>query len=233
MSLLSVLVVLLVLLCSAASQFPIPRRSEGFPLLGSGGTDAPIVIDGFFDVLCPDCRRAWPVAKELLVAYAGRIHFRFHTFPLPYHTWGFVANQGVHVLQEATKGNQTAMLAYLQLLFDQQGLFSNQAARNRSQDQVVQQLAAVTASSGLLSAANFTRAIQSGPSSNAAMYAWKFGCTLGTVLATPTYLINGVFFTNDAGFSLKQWRAVLDPMLTTRSEQPDSVESDQLLLRLD
>jgi len=215
------LLVVLIVCCSSllvSCQFPIPRRTDGFHLLGTGGPDAPIVVDGFFDVLCPDCQRAWPVAKQLIATYSTQIHFRFHTFPLPYHTWAFVANQGVHVMDSATKHNETAVISFIQLMFDQQALFYNGPARNLSQDQIVQKLAAVTDHSGLLPSADFMRGMQDGTISNQAVYAWKYGCTKGTVLATPTYLVNGVFLTNDPGFTLKQWNAVLDPLLRERKE---------------
>jgi protein-disulfide isomerase len=52
-----------------------PGRVRGTP-------DAPITIVEFSDFQCPFCRSAYPIVKELLSKYQGRIKLAYRDFPL-------------------------------------------------------------------------------------------------------------------------------------------------------
>jgi hypothetical protein len=43
---------------------PIPKRYDGFQLPGGSGGGA-IFLEAYFDLMCPDCRQAWPVMQQL------------------------------------------------------------------------------------------------------------------------------------------------------------------------
>ena len=122
MKLLSTLVVLCTLAFVAYAQVPIPSRPDGYALSPHAQPSAPIVLEAFYDLLCPDSKASWPVVKQVLAAYPTQLYFLMHTFPLPYHTWSFIANEGAHVIHALTCGNLTAVRAYTDLLFDIQGV---------------------------------------------------------------------------------------------------------------
>jgi len=42
-----------------------------------------ILIEAFFDPVCPDTRDAWPSLKQALHYYGSRLSLIVHPFPLP------------------------------------------------------------------------------------------------------------------------------------------------------
>ena len=87
-------VVLLIIVVVAAgccgrcgAQLPIPARTDGFVW----GKEAPgpawgeaVVVEAFFDPVCPDSRDAWPLLQKAAGHYgAGRVAVVVHLFPLP------------------------------------------------------------------------------------------------------------------------------------------------------
>ena len=71
----------------------------------------------FLDLLCPDCKASWPIVLQVIQAYGTKIHFRIHTFPLPYHTNAFVVAQGLHVVANATNAKFRCYLINMQLKY--------------------------------------------------------------------------------------------------------------------
>ena len=136
---------LVVILCALASlgcaQVPIPNRPDGYALSLTAPATAPVVLEAFFDLLCPDSKAAWPTVKQVLSAYPDTVYFLLHTFPLPYHTWSFIANEGAHVMDELTGGNLTAVRAYTDLLFDIQDQYYNAATASMSSTDIYKKLA--------------------------------------------------------------------------------------------
>ena len=90
------------------SDIPLPNTYDGFlyPSRGAkaiGGGKGSVVVEAFFDLLCSDCKAAWPTVKLLMNEYEHNSTkaapaLILHTFPLPYHHNAFYANQGAHVL---------------------------------------------------------------------------------------------------------------------------------------
>ncbi|CAF4763535.1 unnamed protein product, partial [Rotaria sp. Silwood2] len=119
MQLISISVILAVVYTGFISaQVPIPSRPDGY---GVGGpADAHVVVEMFFDPLCPGCKASWPTVLQLIQAYGTRIHVRIHTFPLPYHTNSFVASQGLHVIANVTTRNLDTIFQYVTRVFENQ-----------------------------------------------------------------------------------------------------------------
>ncbi|XXG61901.1 hypothetical protein AAC387_Pa05g0391 [Persea americana] len=66
-------------------QVPIPPKYDGFVYRKSHGTES-IVVEAFFDPLCPDSRDAWPPLKQALTYYVSNrcsLSLIAHPFPLP------------------------------------------------------------------------------------------------------------------------------------------------------
>ncbi len=60
-----------------------PKADVGFDAARvRGPADAPITIVEFSDFQCPFCRSSYPVMKELLSKYAGKIKVAYRDFPL-------------------------------------------------------------------------------------------------------------------------------------------------------
>jgi hypothetical protein len=111
----------LCLLSAAAfvgAQVPIPTTPDGFfkvrrnhsffgrvDVAGSvmrlesgraqGSAGAPVVIDVFIDLMCPDSKAAFPTLLKLTDHYgAETLRLAVHSFPLPYHRNAYLAAQG-------------------------------------------------------------------------------------------------------------------------------------------
>jgi len=82
-----------------------------------------VLIEGFLDLLCPDCSGAWPTVKTVLNHYGTtKVSFIFHVFPLPYHTFAFLAAQGAQVVK-SINGTDAGVYDYIDLIFTNQDSF--------------------------------------------------------------------------------------------------------------
>lgn len=44
-------------------------------------------VDLYIDLACLDTKAAWSTLKKVMSTYEGKgVEFRYHLFPLPYHT---------------------------------------------------------------------------------------------------------------------------------------------------
>lgn len=84
--------VLVFLVSGIYSQF-IPHEQPGFLYnAGKGTKEAPVLVEVFMDLLCPHSKQAWPTLKAVAEGYGpNAVRFVFHLFPLPYHTFAFIA----------------------------------------------------------------------------------------------------------------------------------------------
>ena len=160
-----------------SAQIPIPNRPDGY---GVGGpADAHVVIDMFLDLLCPDCKASWPVDLQLIQTYGTKIHFRIHTFPLPYHTNGFVVAQGLHVIANVTNRNLDSIFKYATNIFDNQALWYNGATQNMTIPEVVDSLATFSAKTGLVTKEKFLAGMMSDDINFETRVSWKYTCSRG------------------------------------------------------
>ena len=110
------------LIAAAAQPVPLPNLPDGFRVGLAGPTGPEISV--FMDFLCPDCAADWPVVNALLAHYQGKISVTLHTFPLPYHTFGFRAAQGAHAIAAINKTSPAeAVFQYAGMMFANQGDF--------------------------------------------------------------------------------------------------------------
>ena len=172
-------VVALALLGFISAQVPIPSRPDGY---GVGGpADAHVVVEMFLDPLCPDCKAAWPTALQVIQAYGTKIHFRIHTFPLPYHTNSFVASQGLHVVANATNRNLDAIFQYATKIFENQERWYNDATKTMTMPQVVDSLATFVDQTGLVTKDKFLAGMMSDDINDETRISWKYACSRGTL----------------------------------------------------
>lgn len=62
----------------------IPAKFDGFVYNYTGTGIDSIIIEAFFDPVCPDSRDAWPPLKRAIAYYAPRVSLIVHPFALPW-----------------------------------------------------------------------------------------------------------------------------------------------------
>jgi len=76
---------------TAAQQYPIPSTPLGF-VYNSANHSAPVHIEIFLDLECPDSKAAWPIIKSVADSYGpAKVRVKAVIFPLPYHRNAYVA----------------------------------------------------------------------------------------------------------------------------------------------
>jgi len=162
-----------------SAQVPIPNRPDGY---GVGGpADAHVVIEMFLDLLCPDCKASWPTVLQVVQAYGTRIHFRIHTFPLPYHTNAFVVAQGLHVIANSTNRDLDAIYRFATKVFENQQMWYNAATSNMTIPQVVESLANYASQTGLVTKEKFLTGMASEDINYETRISWKYTCSRGNL----------------------------------------------------
>lgn len=74
---------LFIFVCSVCAQSLPPSKPDGF-VYGTHLVDwDAILIEAFFDPVCPDSRDAWPPLKQVLERYGSRVRLVVHLLPLP------------------------------------------------------------------------------------------------------------------------------------------------------
>ncbi|CAF1339484.1 unnamed protein product [Adineta steineri] len=204
-----------------SAQVPIPSRPDGY---GVGGpADAHVVVDMFFDPLCPGCKASWPTLLQLIQTYTTRIHVRIHTFPLPYHTNSFVASQGLHVIANATNRNLDSIFRYATRVFETQEMWSNDATKSMTMTQIIDSLASMVDKAGFLPKGKFLAGMASDDINEETRISWKYACSRG-IVGTPTFLINGVATSASSAWSLDDWKSVIDPILASNENVSSQIK---------
>ncbi|KAH9327694.1 hypothetical protein KI387_007872, partial [Taxus chinensis] len=104
-----------------ASQLPIPPKYDGFVYKKRISGDS-ILVEAFFDPVCPDSRDAWWPLKDVLRHYQHNITFIVHPFALPYHNNAFIASRSLHI---ANRINTSYTYPLLERFFKYQQRFYN------------------------------------------------------------------------------------------------------------
>jgi len=182
------LLLLILLMLKTNAQTPIPPRYDGFAF--GGPSSAPILLEGFFDVLCPDCAAGWPTINKVIAHYGNQLNFLMHTFPLPYHTNAFIANQAQ---------------------------FWNAATMNMTTFQVIAAMGSLVDMSGIMKGADWITGVNDANLNMDTRISWKYGCSRG-VTGTPTFIINGVYTSADDTWTEADWYALIDGLLQQQKE---------------
>lgn len=89
--LLSLLLQSSLLLTTCAAEPPaLPLSVSEYSVVTLGEPSSAVRVDFFLDLVCADTKNAWPVIKDVIETYGRDVHWRFHQFPLPYHTNAFL-----------------------------------------------------------------------------------------------------------------------------------------------
>ncbi|XP_016505229.1 uncharacterized protein LOC107823148 [Nicotiana tabacum] len=202
----------LILLSSVSAQVSLPSKQDGFWYVNRVTKTDSILIEAFFDPVCPDSRDSWPPLKLALNHYGSHVSLVVHPFPLPYHDNAFISSRALHIINEL---NTSATYRLLESFFGQQEKFYGKATFNMSKASVVDKITKFT--SNAVGNSNYA-AIKAGftdpKTDQATRISFKYGCVKG-VYGTPFFFVNG-FPLPDAGSPLdyKAWRNILDPLVS-------------------
>ncbi|XP_009772419.1 uncharacterized protein [Nicotiana sylvestris] len=202
----------LILLSSVSAQVSLPSKQDGFWYENRVTKTDSILIEAFFDPVCPDSRDSWPPLKLALNHYGSHVSLVVHPFPLPYHDNAFISSRALHIINEL---NTSATYRLLESFFGQQEKFYGKATFNMSKASVVDKITKFT--SNAVGNSNYA-AIKAGftdpKTDQATRISFKYGCVKG-VYGTPFFFVNG-FPLPDAGSPLdyKAWRNILDPLVS-------------------
>jgi protein-disulfide isomerase len=194
MQMTSIFVFIVVALATFVSaQVPIPTRPDGY---GVGGpADAHVVVEMFLDLLCPDCQATWPIILQVVQYYGTKIHFRIHTFPLPYHTNAFIVAQGLHVVANVTNRDLDAIFRYATKTFESQAMWYNSATLNMTIPEVIDSIATFAGKTGLVPKDKFLAGMASADLNFETRISWKYACSRGNYSERKEDL--SLFFFND------------------------------------
>ncbi|KAL8514814.1 hypothetical protein ACS0TY_013777 [Phlomoides rotata] len=199
------------LISPTESQIP-PAVQDGFWYGQNPSAVDSVLVEGFFDPVCPDSRDSWPPLKDALKQYGSRVRLVVHTFPLPYHDNAFATSRALHITNNL---NSSSTFHVLEAFFHHQELFYRKATFNKTRAAVIDQIVDFTAKA---LGPSYHSEIKSGFNDTktdiATRVAFKYGCLRG-VYGTPFFFVNG-FPLPDAGSALNYtgWRKVIDPLVS-------------------
>lgn len=199
------------------AQVSIPKKFDGFVYENRQANADSIMIEAFFDPVCPDSRDAWPPLKQALEHYGSRVSLIVHPFALPYHDNAFVTSRALHIVN---KLNSSATYHLMEMFFKHQEQFYNQQTRNMSRASIVNHI--IKFVTNAIGNSDYS-AVESGFNDRqtdlTTRVSFKYGCSRG-VIGTPIFFVNG-FILPDGGSAINYegWRKFIDPLV---SEHPDN-----------
>ncbi|CAL5028509.1 unnamed protein product [Urochloa decumbens] len=135
-----------------------------------------------------------------------------HLFPLPYHSYSFIACRSIHTVN---KINPSFVYPLLEKFFKCQEGYYNQPTYAKSRATVVDEITKNLVASiiGETNLAKYKAGFNDSQSDQAARISFKNGCARG-VTGTPYFFVNGIPI-NVSGSPLgyKYWISILDPLV--------------------
>lgn len=192
------------------SQLPLPHRPLGFVYNG-GEPSAPVHLEAFVDMLCPDCQQAFPVIEKLAQVYGpSTLRLTLQLFPLPYHTNAFITAQSV--LAVAKSYNSSVLFRWMETVFKEQSQLYNFATMDKTRFDIVNIIIDMGSKIGI-DRTTMKNGLSSAGFAEQAVISWKYGCSR-TVAGTPYFFINGIFASQaSSSWSVEQWKQLIDPLL--------------------
>ncbi|KAK1348060.1 T-kininogen 2 light chain like [Heracleum sosnowskyi] len=194
------------------AQSLVQPKYDGFVYKNKPASTDTIIIEAFFDPVCPDSRDAWPPLKQAVHHYTqASVSLIVHTFPLPYHDNAFVTSRALHIVNNI---NSSATYNLLEIFFNDQERFYNAQTLNNSRASVVNQVTQVAAKAvGKTHLSAIRTGFLDRKTDLATRSSFKYGCSRG-VYGTPFFFVNG-FLLPDGGSPMdyNKWRSIIDPLV--------------------
>ncbi|CAN8234512.1 unnamed protein product [Cochlearia groenlandica] len=194
------------------AQLVPPARRDGFVYPPGRRVDPDsVLIEAFFDPVCPDSRDAWPPLKKALEHYGSRVTLLLHLLPLPYHDNAYVTSRALHIVN-TFKAN--AIFTLLEGFFEHQAMFYNAQTKLLSRPEVVERIVELgTVVLGNSYRHVFKSGFNDTKSDRATRVSFKYSASRG-VYGTPTFYVNGFVLPDaDSPLDLGGWRKIIDPLV--------------------
>ncbi|XP_028758705.1 uncharacterized protein LOC114717665 [Neltuma alba] len=204
----------LVLEVKVGADYIPPARLDGFVYRNQHHPDS-VLIEAFFDPVCPDSRDSWPALKQVITHYGSRVSLVVHLLPLPYHDNAFVASRALHIVNAL---NKSATFPMLEWFFKHQGKFYNAQTKNLSRASIEKEMVkSVTEVIGRSYYSSIKSGFNDRKTDLHTRVSFKYAASRG-VSETPFFYVNG-FLLPGTGSALdyKGWRKVIDPLVGSNS----------------
>ncbi|XP_008445330.2 uncharacterized protein LOC103488395 [Cucumis melo] len=198
------------LLTAHAQSLP-PAKFDGF-VYGNHSLDLnTILIEAFFDPVCPDSRDSWPPLKKALDHYGSRVRLVIHLLPLPYHENAYATSRALHIVDLV---NPSDTFKLLEAFFGDQKQFYNAETRYLSRAAVMDNIVKFGVE---VLGDSYKNTLVTGFSDRETDLLTRVSFKLSTsrgVYGTPFFFING-FLAPDKGSPLNyaEWRNLIDPLI--------------------
>nr|AOS49624.1 hypothetical protein [Davallia tyermanii] len=205
--------ILLLAVAQVAGSIPIPRRYDGF-VFNASSSSSPVLLEAFFDPLCPDSADAWPVVKKIAQYFQDDLLLIVHPFPLPYHHNAYFASRALHIINNL---NSSLTYPLLELFFENQDSFSTSETLAEAPSSVVDRIVQLAADSlNELVSSDFESQFKAGFSDTGTdlitRVSFKFGCSR-VVVGTPYFFVNGIpLYDADSAWTFSEWAEIIEPL---------------------
>jgi len=194
----------------------IPISQEEYALQ-VGNRESGIRVELFVDIACSDSKAAWTTLLETANYYKDSAVFLIHLFPLPYHTFSFLATQAIVYTWE-NYGVEYALEAMNILFAKQDKILVNDENKAKSYtyfEDVIAKL--VSGKVPDMSLEDALAGMNDDAIDQLTRAMWKYGAERG-VYGAPNFFVNGIHLdTIDSESSFYDWQAILDPVVSQTS----------------
>ncbi|XP_072164283.1 uncharacterized protein [Diadema setosum] len=201
------------LISHVVSQAPIPNRQPGF-VYRTG--NAPVLLEAWVDLVCPDAQAGWPTYLEVADHYGpDAVQFSALMFPLPYHRAAMASAKASFIADEL---NSTLTFDFFQNSFDKQEALYASNILDQPETYIFETYATWAGEVGY-DRTEFLRRLsdREDPARRQAIVEFKYGGTRG-VFGTPQTYVNGALVYSDPHtWTLESWKEVIDPLLDSNS----------------
>ncbi|XP_048617435.1 uncharacterized protein LOC106405837 isoform X4 [Brassica napus] len=194
------------------AQLIPPSKPDGFVYPPGRRVDPDtILIEAFYDPVCPYSRDSWPPLKQAPKHYGSRVSLLLHLLPLPYHDNAYVTSRALHI---ANTHNANATFSLLEGFFKHQAMFYGAQTQLLTRPEVVGRIVKLgTATLGN----SYRHVLKSGfndtKSERATRVSFKHSTSRG-VYGTPTFYVNGFKLPDaDTPSELGGWKKIIDSLI--------------------
>ncbi|WP_036487977.1 thioredoxin domain-containing protein [Myxosarcina sp. GI1] len=187
---------------------PIPNKPSGYRL---GNTDAPVMVEMFFDLECPFSKKGWNTLIKVVEQYRDRVYFILQPMTLGNHRQSWDATKAAI----AVAGDDTdKFIDFVSYIYRHQEEFANEASKDKTQRDFHHLLASYAADGFGWDKQQFIDRLESKEIYNLARIPARLAIVRG-VWSTPTFFINGAEATDlSSQSSLEDWQQTIDSLLS-------------------
>ncbi|KAF3949760.1 hypothetical protein ACB098_01G068300 [Castanea mollissima] len=210
-SALSLFIFLIFYVVNVGAQTLPPARTDGFVYKNHRVNSDTIIIEAFYDPVCPDSRDSWPPLKKALHYFGSHTWLVVHLLPLPYHDNAFVASRALHIVNNL---NTSATFPLLEHFFKYQEKFYNAQTRNLSRAVIVEEIVKFATE---VVGSSYYSVIKSGFNDTKTdlktRISFKYSTSRG-VYGTPFFFVNGFLLPdNGSTIDFKGWKSTIDTLI--------------------